>query len=339
MNPVASSLLSTTLGAVFLGASLALGLVSSGLSIIFYFRLKHRSLLHFALTILISYFVLGTLNRDPMQIFDVGADPLNLRFIQVITAAGGYFFYRLVLSAFPPHASPSQLPVSFFKGFFFLAVFARVIILFSMNETTIRFASLTTGCFELITIAYVLSHPISTRSMQLNKAGCCLFSLGLMVYPLTRAGILPAMPSQKFGPLIMLGTLSVVSTVWLFALVEYARERLEEAEMASLKNMARAFIQLRDLMNTPLQTIEFSMSLLPDDFRKDNLPLERIDHALSQLRSVNVALAKFEKDVDWEQEDNFFDISEISENSPEKRADSFFNSQAPSSHLDLRESK
>lgn len=316
MNEVAYSLFSTPLRALFLGASLALGFVSSGFSLIFFFRLKHRSLLYFSLTILASYFVLGLLNRDPLQVFDVGGDPFLLRFIQVVTAGGGYAFYLLVLSAFPAQRSSSRLLFNLFRVSFFLAILGRAITFALLNEPAIRFSSFTTGCFELVTIAYVFTYPVSTRALRLNKVGCCLFSFGLMIYPMTRAGVLPPMPTREYSPFISLGTLAIVSTLWLFALVEYARDRLERAEMASLKNMARAFIQLRDLMNTPLQTIELSMSLLPDELRKENIPLSRIDHAMSTLRSINTALARYEKDVDWEQEDNFLDLSNLSETPP-----------------------
>lgn len=319
MNQVASSLFSTSFGAFFLGAGAMMGIVSSGLSLIFYFRLRHKALLHFAITILLAYIVLGMLNRDPQQVFDVGAHPFYLRLIQVVTAAGGYFFYSLILAAFPPHPSRSHLPISTLNAVFFLALVARAVATIVMTDATIRFASLTTGIFEITTIAYVLSHPISTRSMLLNKAGCCLFSLGLMIYPLTRAGVLPPMPSSSYGPFITLGTLSIVSAGWLFALVEYLRERIERAEMASLKNMARAFIQLRDLMNTPLQVIELAMALLPPELREREMPLDRIDRALSQLRTINVALTRYEKDVDWEQEDDFIDIASIPGGASESR--------------------
>lgn len=322
MNQVASALFSTPLRAVFLGASLALGFVSSGFSFIFFLKLRHRSLLYFSLTILASYSVLGLLNRDPLDVFDVGGDPVVLRLIQVVTAAGGYAFYCLVLSAFPPHPSTSRIVFNMFRGFFALAIFGRAVALVALNEPAIIFSSLTTGIFEVVAIAYVLSQPVSTRAMRLSKVSCCLFCFGLMIYPLTRAGVLPPLPSREYSPFIQLGTISIVSTVWLFALVEYARERIEQAEMASLKNMARAFIQLRDLMNTPLQTIELSMSLLPDDLRKDNMLLTRIAHALSTLRTINVALARYEKDVDWEQEDNFLDITNVSEGDHELNDDS-----------------
>jgi hypothetical protein len=321
MNHVASALFSTPLGAFFLGAGATLGVVSSGLSLIFFFRLRHKSLLLFSITILLSYMILGLLNRDPTQVFDVGADPIYLRLVEVVTGFAGYFFYRLVLSAFPPHPSRSHLPVSVLSATFLLAVVARGMAIVMMTDPVIRFASLTTGCFEITTIAYVLTHPISTRSMLLNKAGCCLFSLGVMIYPLTRAGVISPLPSSKYGPFITLGTLSIISIGWLFALVEYLRERIERAEMAPLKNMARAFIQLRDLMNTPLQVIEFSMSLLPEEIRKNRLTLDRIEHALSQLRTINVALTRYEKDVDWEQQDDFLDIASISKEGPKETAD------------------
>lgn len=311
MNPVLLYLASTPKTAFFMGLCLALGLTSSILSIGFFTVLRHKALLYFGITMMLAYIVIGLMNQDPRHLLDVGSDPVLLRFMHAVAAVALYFYYLLVRSAFSPRPMPRKLDVTFRAVTILMLVSRGLIVAFPINFV-IRIGSYTSIAFFLATMVFTVCSPASIRSLRLAKLGCCLFSAVLMLYPLIRAGIIRPIFSETTLPFLLVGNLATFSTLWLTGLVEFARELMNQAEAKSLRNMAHAFIQLRDLMNTPLQTIEMSSAFLRDirmDSTEKSPTLDRIDRALMQMQNINAALTKYERNVDWEQTENFFEMT------------------------------
>jgi hypothetical protein len=93
----------------------------------------------------------------------------------------------------------------------------------------------------------------------------------------------------------------------VFALVyRFRRAQLEQeiariqAQNLAIKQLAHAFLNIRDLMNTPLQVIELSIDLLrkPND---PNMPIiDRIDRSMQRLREINSVLVQHERDIEWQ---------------------------------------
>ncbi len=70
---------------------------------------------------------------------------------------------------------------------------------------------------------------------------------------------------------------------------------------------ARTFLAVRDLANTPLQTIEFTNALLRTR-NPELLPLlDRIQRSLEKLRQLNSMLQQYEPKIEWKSGEESFD--------------------------------
>jgi hypothetical protein len=108
---------------------------------------------------------------------------------------------------------------------------------------------------------------------------------------------LPAEP----WPILAFAVAGVLALVYRFR-----RARLEQeiariqAQNFAIKQLAEAFLSIRDLMNTPLQVIELSIDLL----RKSNDPnkpiIDRIEHSMQRLRELNSLLVQHEREIEWQ---------------------------------------
>jgi hypothetical protein len=109
--------------------------------------------------------------------------------------------------------------------------------------------------------------------------------------------------------------MSGVILLW-YRLKRMEMERLlvvMHAEAAAIRDTARTFMRLRDLMNTPLQTIELSIEILRRKQGGLEPTLARMKSALKRLRKLNGLLAKYEARLNWEQNDLTFRSDDSSE--------------------------
>lgn len=286
-----------------MGLCLMIGLISSAVSLGFYFVRRHKPLFYFGITTLLSYLVFGFANHDPQYVFDIRGQPILFRLLHFFTGLALYFYAKSIRSALPHntyvHWTALQIVLV-------LSLLARIVAIITIGESWIRVSAFITAVFFVLSVAYGAAYPGTTKSTKMIRAGCCLFSAGLSFYPLTRSGVLPPIEVDTYAAFLVLGTLAVSSSLWLFGLLELAKELLEDAERAARKDVAGAMLQLRDLMNSPLQTLEFSMALLRETPEDRDEILQRVENALAQMRDINMALTLFEKDVDWNQKKSFF---------------------------------
>lgn len=85
----------------------------------------------------------------------------------------------------------------------------------------------------------------------------------------------------------------IVALVFRFGKMNLERTLLKaEAEAAAATRIAHMLLGIRDLMNTPLQSLEIATELLED--RGDDKVLERIRRAVKSLREVNDAIVEIE---------------------------------------------
>src|SRR5262249_6515323 len=85
------------------------------------------------------------------------------------------------------------------------------------------------------------------------------------------------------------------------ALSEARTERL------TLERLARVSLALRDLANTPLQTLTAGMTLLRRDGQNHDQVLASMERALERLDGLRHALLPFEQHVEWRPHDESFD--------------------------------
>jgi len=102
-------------------------------------------------------------------------------------------------------------------------------------------------------------------------------------------------------PMLAFALAGVLALAYRFRRAQLEQEIARiQAQSFAIKRLAGAFLNIRDLMNTPLQVIEFSIDLL----RKSNDPnkpvIDRIDHSMQQLREINSVLIQHEKEIEWQ---------------------------------------
>jgi hypothetical protein len=76
----------------------------------------------------------------------------------------------------------------------------------------------------------------------------------------------------------------------------------ERSEKLSLERVARVSMALRDLANTPVQTLELVRQKLLTDDPQPGVQIERMGRALERLRRLNDILAPYQSAVVWDGE-------------------------------------
>lgn len=71
----------------------------------------------------------------------------------------------------------------------------------------------------------------------------------------------------------------------------------ESSEKHAMEEVARAALVVRDLANTPIQTLELSSSMIEEDGGKHSKIRGRIFRALARLRTLNDVLSRYEGNV------------------------------------------
>ncbi|AZZ36335.1 hypothetical protein CIK05_05870 [Bdellovibrio sp. qaytius] len=308
MNSLLGSLLTTTQSSVLLGFSLAICIVSCVLCFSFYVKFKHQSLLNLGLAIIAFQFMMLMYDQMPTQFLVFKDNPLLKRLAHFSGGLIVYCFYRLFTSSFQPFPSFKFITERFYKAVIVTAMSVRLAGIIYPHVILFRLASLSNIVFYITTLILCIRFKSARRSMLMLRLGCGIGVMGLSVYPLIRTGIISSDFLNEFVNYILIVTITAFSVLSLIGALELGREYLDRAEKSSLRNMARAFIQLRDLVNTPFQTIDLSVQLLRQRHPDENMALQKIENSLQTLRRVDAALAKYESSVDWNQTESFIEL-------------------------------
>jgi hypothetical protein len=125
----------------------------------------------------------------------------------------------------------------------------------------------------------------------------------------------PALREQQTGEPWIILVYGIFATVLLLyraqrMAADQARIRAE-SDARAMQRLARSFLALRDLTNTPLQTLVLSAAQL----RERNPGLEelagRIDRAVERLQEATRIAHDYEQHLRWEPGDTSFDAEEI----------------------------
>jgi hypothetical protein len=102
-------------------------------------------------------------------------------------------------------------------------------------------------------------------------------------------------------PLLAFALAGVLALVYRFRRAQLEQEiAYVEAQSFAIKRLANAFLNIRDLMNTPLQVIELSIELLRKSNHGNKPVIDRIDHSMQMLREINSVLVQHEKEIEWQ---------------------------------------
>ena len=107
--------------------------------------------------------------------------------------------------------------------------------------------------------------------------------------------------AEEPWPILAFGLGGALALVYRFRRAQLEQEMARiQAQKLAIKQLADAFLNIRDLMNTPLQVIEFSIDLLRDSNGPSKPTIDRIDRSLQRLREINAVLVQHEKEIDWQ---------------------------------------
>lgn len=79
------------------------------------------------------------------------------------------------------------------------------------------------------------------------------------------------------------------------------RTAAAQAEAEAMGKLAVTLLSLRDLMNTPLQTLEFGIGVLREGKIKDGALFSQMERAVDQLKTTNAMLKKYDARINEEQ--------------------------------------
>jgi hypothetical protein len=83
-----------------------------------------------------------------------------------------------------------------------------------------------------------------------------------------------------------------------------------EAERIALRRISRMALSLRDLANTPIQTLELVSHLLSTERPKLHVLRSRMERSLERLRRLNSILRRHQDAVPWQEHPESFDAEE-----------------------------
>jgi hypothetical protein len=293
----------TETGIFFCGAFISVGVSLSLLAICFYTVFKNKVLLLFAIQSPLIHPLFLSANTNPRELLDLGGHTVWLPLLHLLVALAIYCFYRLVKEIIG-EAFGQATRDKVFTVVVSIVVAVRIITAFSISELTIRAAAFVTIFFFLmIAVEGLFFHP-RTFAEKLAKYSLITFTL-LSIYPFIRTGILPPAPSDNFVVVLVMAVLSIFSVVWFFALIEITRENFSNLKILELQKRARAFIDLRDLMNTPIQVLVLGLEILESVAPTETT--NRMRKAVQRLTNVSKRLNRFENDVNWNDSKNFFE--------------------------------
>ena len=99
------------------------------------------------------------------------------------------------------------------------------------------------------------------------------------------------------------------------AAISLDNARLLLAESRALERLASVALAVRDMANTPLQTLTLSIEMLQD--RCDGNTLARMSRAVERLKKLDQAMSAYSSQVRWRNEDMGFDaLAVIAEAAP-----------------------
>ena len=97
------------------------------------------------------------------------------------------------------------------------------------------------------------------------------------------------------------GLAGMLALVYRFRRVQLEQELARiQAENFAIRRLANAFLNIRDLMNTPLQVLELSVDVLRNAREPLNATLDRIRRSVQRLMQINSILTQHEKEIEWQ---------------------------------------
>ena len=100
-------------------------------------------------------------------------------------------------------------------------------------------------------------------------------------------------------PILAFGLAGILALIYRFRQAQLEQELARiQAHNFAIRELTEAFLNIRDLMNTPLQVIELSVNMLRNSNESPGPLLDRIDRSVQSLRKVNAVLVQHERQIE-----------------------------------------
>lgn len=189
--------------------------------------------------------------------------------------------------------------------------------LFVLNNSVILAAMWVTAPFHMRNphLAPLQAHKLGTLAVAIlapRRWAGIVCILGFVALPMVQAVLDRTMHAllgwQEAMVLAIYGTFALVLLFFRLRSLDVERRLVRaETEATVARQSARVLMAVRDLSNTPLQSIAFASAILRRHDPEDAASLDRIDRALDRLRSLHRPLKVYESDLEWRPGDESFD--------------------------------
>ncbi len=167
------------------------------------------------------------------------------------------------------------------------------------------------GAYKLVPMAVAVVNP-SPKWLGYTLMGACAIFPFVLYFAVLSPDLRKAISVQE--PWYSLVFVVVAFLIFRHRIktqkLEIALARMQ-ANQHSLSNLARIFLGLRDLTNTPLQSFELTTHLLETGNISAREGADHLHRSLTQLRELSQILNSYEKDVDWSDTLTSFDATKL----------------------------
>ena len=197
-----------------------------------------------------------------------------------------------------------QRPPAWLVGGAYVASTASVSVAAWITNAQLADASVpfqTFAAFKVVLLGAACTFPTRLRFSAPVIAGVALLpSLEWLTWPPSwRAHAAVTEPVAT----LLVGAISIGFLVFRArSLAAHERAARSEAELATMEQVAQVALAVRDLANSPLQTLEASLSLLQAGASDPAKLTAQMDRALARLRELNERLLPYEAHLRWDRE-------------------------------------
>jgi hypothetical protein len=163
---------------------------------------------------------------------------------------------------------------------------------------------------NIISVVYALATP---PNFTVGLLIICAFTLQAMLmywfggYPVSGE----TLRFEPWSSLICGGFAAVLAWYRAQRLRREVSLLAKQERAASLQRVARTFLAIRDLANTPIQTLRVALALLRARHPEEQELAAKMDRSLDRLRDMNEILATDENAIDWYEGESFDSVQAL----------------------------
>jgi hypothetical protein len=169
-------------------------------------------------------------------------------------------------------------------------------------------AGVVTQPFQMVEVSTLIIAILSPAA-RLGAAWIATFSSAPLVQvALWPAEVRAALPPGEPWFVPIYGAIALTLLLYRRRSIDLERALAEiHGRELSIARLARVSLAVRDLANTPLQTLTTGVDLLRQKASGPEPVIESMAHALIRLGKLRLALAPFEQHAEWQPQDESFD--------------------------------